>query len=630
VDHPIPENASDPFPNTITASGQPSTGGNRVEASDIASVDLIDPKWTLSKTCSGPQGSTIIVGDPITWTIEACNTTGDTNVDVKLEFCVTDSVAGINDCEVVADGNCAVFPATRDTDLNDCGSLTNTADVKISLAEPDHLDNTWSGEVSSTCEVICNPNICVEKDVNPKVSKEECEVTYTLGPLCNCGELLLTDITVSDTVLDNVINVTNLFFPGTTPRTLEPGDCALDGATVDVDYTIPVGAPDPLDNIITAKGTPPVGPDVTDTDEASVDLIYPKWTFDIECAPDQMPIGDTMTWTIERCNTTVESVVDVVNLEICVNSPDLGINNDCKVLAKDECDTITVEDPNITDCGPISRTATATIKLVDPPVYPPSCAEWEDEDTAECDVWCPEVCRTPGYWGAHACPQHCPDDDPDAYCEHPRGRNITQAAIDACGGVLEICGTQITNTVMWAERVKGDMNEYSSDPESALEAICVRVQGVHERQLVRQLTAAGLNCCASNGNADCTDVSIEEIFQICNAVCEGTDSTYSVQECIFLIDCWNNGGGPVEMGGFWTCQPMYPSCHSMSLGICEDGTICTEANTISDWEGGLICDSDGSRCSQSPASSSKACSYARRNDCTPLDPGECSLDPSCP
>jgi hypothetical protein len=466
----------------------------------------------------------------------------------------------------------------------------------------------------------------VEKDVNPKVSKEDCDVTYTLGPVCNCGDLLLTDITVIDTVLGDV---TADFFPGATPRVLAPGECALDGGKVDKVYTMPA-APDPFPNEITAKGTPPVGPDVTDTDEASVDLIYPKWTFDIECAPDQMPIGDTMTWTIERCNTTVESVVDVVNLEICVNSPDLGIVDDCKVLVKGECDTITVEDPNITDCGPISRTATATIELVDPPVYPPSCAEWEDEDTAECDVWCPEVCRTPGYWGAHACPQHCPDDDPDAYCEHPRGRNITQAAIDACGGVLEICGTQITNTVMWAEKVKGDMNEYSTDPESALEAICVRVQGVHERQLVRQLTAAALNCCASNGNADCTDVSIEEMFQICNAVCEGTDSTYSVQECIFLIDCWNNGGGPVEMGGFWTCEPMYPSCHSMSLGICDDGTICTEANTTSDWEGGLICDSDGSRCSQSPASSSKACSYARGNDCTPLDPGECSLDPSCP
>jgi hypothetical protein len=336
-----------------------------------------------------------------------------------------------------------------------------------------------------------------------------------------------------------------------------------------------------------------------------------------------MNLGERITWTIKRCNTST----DDVDIEICVTDTAAGINNDCIVLGPGDCDEI---DANavIDECGPITNKVTGTATLVRPDLG----NHWElepDEDT--CEVLCFEVCRTPGYWGTHACPQQCPDTDPDAYCdEHPRSRNITQAAMNECGGVLQICGNEISNTVMRAERVKGKMHEYSSDPESTHEAICVRVQGVLERQLVRQLTAAALNCCVSNGNADCKDVSIEEIFQICNAVCEGTDSTYSVQQCIYLIDCWNNGGAPVEMGGLWTCQPTYPSCHSMSLGICDDGTICTEANTSADAEGRLICNSDGSRCSQSPAGSSKACSYARGNDCTPLDPGECSLDPSCP
>jgi hypothetical protein len=135
-----------------------------------------------------------------------------------------------------------------------------------------------------------------------------------------------------------------------------------------------------------------------------------------------MYVGDTITWTITRCNTST----DDVDLNICVNDPVAGINNDCMVLGPGQCDDI-IADANTTECGPITNTATGTATLVRPDLgntYPL-------EAEATCEVLCFEICRTPGFWTTHACAELCPEDalDPNLYnanCEHPRSQNITQ------------------------------------------------------------------------------------------------------------------------------------------------------------------------------------------------------------
>src|SRR5206468_1532862 len=103
----------------------------------------------------------------------------------------------------------------------------------------------------------------------------------------------------------------------------------------------------------------------------------------------------------------------------------------------------------------------------------------------------PEICRTPGFFGTHGGK------------EKPRSQNITQALINAAGGCLNICGEIITNTTL-------------NSADSAVEALCVSVRGDPFLQLVRQLTAASLNCVLSNGNSDCTGVSVQDVFQTCN------------------------------------------------------------------------------------------------------------------
>lgn len=239
-----------------------------------------------------------------------------------------------------------------------------------------------------------------------------------------------------------------------------------------------------------------------------------------------------------------------------------------------------------------------------------------------------EVCRTPGFWKNHACPETCPGDY-DAYCGK-NSHNITQAAINEGGGSLNICGFSITNTVGTVEEGKGkDMIEItSSDPESALEAMCVTGSDPMLK-LIKHLTVTALNCIVSNGSSDCTGVSIGPIFQACNEMCQGGDiSAYTVQECIYLLDCWNNGGRAVQIDSAWYCEPAFPSCHEKMLGMCEDGTICTERNTTVTAEGERLCE-DGSKCKPGSAGSPKACNSAKKNECTVLDPDACSLNESC-
>ncbi|MDY7077908.1 MAG: hypothetical protein SXV54_13415, partial [Chloroflexota bacterium] len=68
---------------------------------------------------------------------------------------------------------------------------------------------------------------------------------------------------------------------------------------------------DDFTNSATVIGTPPVGPDVSDTDEASVNVISP--TIEIAKTPDAqtVPSGSTVTFTIAITNTGDAILSDV-------------------------------------------------------------------------------------------------------------------------------------------------------------------------------------------------------------------------------------------------------------------------------------------------------------------------------
>ncbi|MGH7819989.1 MAG: hypothetical protein ACREQ9_09460 [Candidatus Binatia bacterium] len=194
------------------------------------------------------------------------------------------------------------------------------------------------------------------------------------------------------------------------------------------------------------------------------------------------------------------------------------------------------------------------------PRLDPACAEVD------------EICRTAGFWSTHA------------GTEKDRANNITGDVIAAAGGCLEICGEIIDETSV-------------DSADSALEALCVKIEGETLRQLARQLTAAALNCVITNGSGDCTGVSVESLFQACNAACAAGGVTAQVDgssvDCIAAIDCFNSGGAFDTGSG---------ECSSSDRN-CESRPLVNE--TL-----GLDFDPPG------PAGSPKACKSAKKSKCT--------------
>jgi hypothetical protein len=151
-----------------------------------------------------------------------------------------------------------------------------------------------------------------------------------------------------------------------------------------------------------------------------------------------------------------------------------------------------------------------------------------------------EICRTPGFFGTHA------------GTSKPNSQNITQALIDAAGG-LEVCGVIIDNTDV-------------GNSTSAVEALCVAVKGELERQLVRQLTAAALNCVLGDCSTEHSDLLAD-----CNDTCADGSGSLSVNECIDQLDCFNNGGTWDSDSG--QCTTGIGVC-DISGEACDDSVPC--------------------------------------------------------
>jgi len=241
-----------------------------------------------------------------------------------------------------------------------------------------------------------------------------------------------------------------------------------------------------------------------------------------------------------------------------------------------------------------------------------------------------EVCRTPGFWGTHA------DADEDKACS----QNITQAVIDAAGGSIEICGVTICNTLV-------------DDAGSAVEAMCMKVQGFETRQLIRQLTAARLNCIVSGeAGGACDGISINDVYDACNTACAAGEVTADVGSnedvnCVSAIDCFNNGGQyDFETGACFTgtCQVpdagiLQPIFCNATDAPCEVGECVPFPNNCHsaefpeefDFPNDSLSPSDPCFEKQGPAGSSDECKAAHKTPCSlPDNLGDCDTNVCAP
>jgi len=483
------------------------------------------------------------------------------------------------------------------------------------------LDGSAAG--SAALEIV-DPEIDVTK-TGPDTAKVGDEITYTIGFTALSDGALLGVCTGNDTVLG-------------------PLGVFVDGVPRDFLYTVKVDDPRPLPNTatITCDVTGSAS-DVSDFDNHSVTVIDPSINV-TKTGPDTAKVGDEITYTIGFTDTGTGTLGECTGSDTLLG--DLGVFVDG--VTRDFLRTALVTDPN-----PLPNTATITcdvegfdnqasgsdghsVDLIDPsvdltkecrpdPVNVDETIEWAItvNNTGDIDLDCVVNDPTAGFvdepvmvaaggsetlnasrtvvigdapvisnTATVSCPIPGFDNEVDAsdtadcevvvvneFCRTPgfwglhaddskrRAHNLTQIVMDYVPGLV-ICGEVVNNTDVPSN-------------ESAIEAMCVSPQGDLKLQLARHLTAAALNCVVSGGGADCTGVSIGADWAIANDVCiNGGDYSYWGG----IIDDWNNG----------------VACHETEF---SDSEVF-----------------DGIAKLPGPASSSRLCNRAIRNNVTIFSP----------
>ena len=564
------------------------------------------PDMTINKTC---QDGTCL--DPtISVSVEVCNTGEEDLINIS----VTDpDVPNLNcpSTSLLA----PVPPATSEC-MTCTGSYTGAVGQNTDTATATatgFVTQTAVGPISddATCNVPALPSVTVTKTCSDATcSATGIDFTVTV---CNDGPVDWTG-TLTDTA-------------GCSP--------SIDGA-----IAIAAGAPcvvrtcsvagsagDTLSN--TASVSVQTTPECTDTASASDTCSIaqnPSVTITKTCTDETDPNATGIDFTVTVCNDGPVDWTGTLTDTAC----DTPISESISIAAGDPCITRSCfVEASTQECATertVENTASVTVQTT------PECT---DEASASDSCTIPPcqvaICRTPGFWGTHA-------ND-----VKQNSQNITQEVINECGA-LNVCGECISTTVP------------INDAASAVEAICVSPRGAQELQLARQLTAMALNCCMSGFGSDCGgDTNLSNLFSECNGICQGIpDNTLTTQECIFRIDCFNNGGVVLENEGLFcqtgTCVPAgscgivddlvtvngdsvpcndQTSCETgfeccPLPGNCHDRELCNEEYDCDPGTEGV----QACLCFEppGPAASEKECNTAIRNGCTIF--GGCGTD-SC-
>src|SRR5438132_3511109 len=480
-----------------------------------------------------------------------CDPSARDQFGIRMGLCVTQNGTDGTPCAADTAGNpVTAIPGSCKTPGCEAGECVR-AHINVTDSTACSADNTGNPvtAIPGACKTPgCEAGVCVTQHI-PVTDSTACSADNAVNPVtaipgacktpgCEAGQCVRAHITVTDSTACSADNAGN-------PVTAVPGSCKTPGCEAGKCVRAHITVTDSTACSVDNAGNPVTaipGACKTPGCEAGV------------CVTQHIPVTDSTTCSVDNAGNPVTAIPGSCKLPGC------------------EAGQCVAQHASKTDSTPCSVDANGN------PVTPtPGCQPGCEAGVCTATHVCQQViCRTPGFWGTHA------------GREKSRSQNITQAVINAGGGCIEICGELITDTAL-------------NDANSAVEAICASPRGNQNLQLVRQLTAAALNCIMSNGNPDCTGLSIQDVFQTCNTACAAGDSS-APDSCIGLIDCFNNGG---------VIDPSTGNCVTGLSGNCESQPLINQSLNL-DFE------------PPGPAGSSGKCNNARGNSCTVIPPGETS------
>lgn len=244
-------------------------GGNdpvSATAGDSAWIECVGaPGVSIEKSTNGqdadtPTGPQIAVGGAVTWSYLVANT----GTLPLTNVAVTDSDIGAITCP----GNTLAVGANMTCTANGtavAGQYSNTGTVTADSTGGSVNDSDLSHYFGSA------PSIDIDKTASPNTYTSDGEsITYTFV-VTNNGNVTLTNVTVTDplpglgAITCNWAGSTDGSTPAGTLSAAESVTCTAPYTTTQDDVNA-----GQVDNTATATGTPPVGTNVQDTDDATI------------------------------------------------------------------------------------------------------------------------------------------------------------------------------------------------------------------------------------------------------------------------------------------------------------------------------------------------------------------------
>ena len=300
----VPAGTAD-ITNVATVVGRDALGRD-VNDDDDAAVEVVNPAIVVDKTADRTQ---VHPGDTVTYRVVVTNT-GDTPLTLSS---LTDAVnQGVPE-DILAACNltgATVLQPGQSSPACTYRVTAGTADLLnvVVVRATDLLGGSVTDDDSAFVEVL-NPAIRIEKSADRTQAHPGDVITYTLV-MVNVGDTPITLSSLTDSV------------NGAPPDSLLAG-CGLTqhvlavAGTARCTYTMTAGTGD-LTNVAIVVGRDILGRDVTDDDDAVVEVLNPRIDITKTAAPTVVRVGDTVTYALVITNTgdaplTITSLADVAN-----------------------------------------------------------------------------------------------------------------------------------------------------------------------------------------------------------------------------------------------------------------------------------------------------------------------------
>ncbi|MFD8495576.1 CARDB domain-containing protein [Amycolatopsis sp. NPDC059657] len=334
----------DDFTNTAVATGNDPTG-RPVTDTATAAVDVIHPAVTIVKDASPAE---VREGDTVTFTIKVKNTGDVPLTNVSIVDSQTSSCA-----KTFPSLDAATEVVVQCTAVAGAQGFTNTATV--TGTDPLQRPVTAADDATFTVQ---RPGISITKNTRGGPFRTGDSVTFEIV-VTNTGDVPLTNVTVADQLAPECVRA----FPSLPINGVQRFPC-----------TMPAPADDVV-NVATVSGTPPVGPPVTATANAPVDVIHPGIKLTKEASPTQVRPGEQVTFTLTVTNTgdvplASVSIVDdktpACAFTIAVLTPGASQRHQCTINPQTgitNTATATGDDPTK---RPVTSTSTAEVTVIGP------------------------------------------------------------------------------------------------------------------------------------------------------------------------------------------------------------------------------------------------------------------------